>query len=104
MKGGKTTDALLYLNQVRQRAKLAALAGLSQADLRLALERERRVEFLYEGQRWFDLVRTGRAQTVLNAHFASQKLSFSVQDFELFFPIPQTEIDLNPALKQNIGY
>ncbi|AUD07591.1 RagB/SusD family nutrient uptake outer membrane protein [Spirosoma pollinicola] len=102
--GGKTTDALLYLNQVRQRAKLAALSGLSQADLRLALERERRVEFLYEGQRWFDLVRTGRAQTVLNAHYASQKLSFSVQDFELFFPIPQTEIDLNPALKQNIGY
>ena len=102
--GGKATDALPYLNQVRQRAKLAALSGLSQTDLRLALERERRVEFLYEGQRWFDLVRTGRAQTVLNAHYASQKLSFSVQDFELFFPIPQTEIDLNPALKQNSGY
>ena len=101
---GKTADALPYLNQVRQRAKLAALSGLSQADMRLALERERRVEFLYEGHRWFDLVRTGRAQTVLNAHYASQKLSFSVQDFELLFPIPQTEIDLNPALKQNTGY
>ncbi|QDK78293.1 RagB/SusD family nutrient uptake outer membrane protein [Spirosoma sp. KCTC 42546] len=101
---GKTTDALPYINQVRQRAKLPALADLSQADLRLAIERERRVELLYEGHRWFDLVRTGRAQTVLNAHYASQKLNFSVQDFELLFPIPQAEIDLNPKLKQNTGY
>ncbi|MVM41106.1 RagB/SusD family nutrient uptake outer membrane protein [Spirosoma sp. HMF3257] len=101
---GKTTDALPYINQVRQRAKLPALSALSQADLRLAIERERRVELLYEGHRWFDLVRTGRAQTVLNAHYASQKLNFSVQDFELLFPIPQAEIDLNPALKQNTGY
>lgn len=101
---GKATDALPYINQVRQRAKLPALTGLSQADLRLAIERERRVELLYEGHRWFDLVRTGRAQTVLNAHYASQKLNFSVQDFELLFPIPQAEIDLNPALKQNTGY
>ncbi|SFD30590.1 RagB/SusD family nutrient uptake outer membrane protein [Spirosoma endophyticum] len=101
---GKAADALPYINQVRQRAKLPALAGLAQADLRLALERERRVEFLYEGHRWFDLIRTGRAQTVLNAHYASQKLNFSVQDFELLFPIPQAEIDLNPKLKQNNGY
>lgn len=101
---GKTTEAFPSLNQVRQRSKLPALAGLSQADLRLALERERRVEFLYEGHRWFDLVRTGRAQTVLNAHYASQKLNFSLQDFELLFPIPQAEIDLNPTLKQNPGY
>jgi len=101
---GKTADALPYLNQIRQRAKLTALSGLSQADMRLAVERERRVEFLYEGHRWFDLVRTGRAQTVLNAHYASQKLNFSLQDFEQLFPIPQAEIDLNPALKQNPGY
>ncbi|GAB4025585.1 RagB/SusD family nutrient uptake outer membrane protein [Spirosoma koreense] len=101
---GKPADALPYINQVRQRAKLPALAGLSQAALRLALERERRVEFLYEGHRWFDLVRTGRAQTVLNAYYAAQKLNFSVQDFELLFPIPQAEIDLNPKLTQNTGY
>lgn len=100
----KMADALPHVNQVRQRAKLPALAGLSQADLRLALERERRVEFLYEGHRWFDLARTGRTQAVLNAHYVGQKLNFSVQDFELLFPIPQAEIDLNPALKQNPGY
>ncbi len=102
---GKPADALLYINQVRQRAKLANLTGLNQADLRLAIEKERRVEFLYEGHRWFDLVRTGRVQTVMNAHYANLKLSFKVDDFELLFPIPQNEVDLNPTLvKQNPGY
>ena len=101
---GQTTAALPYLNQVRSRAALPALTGLNQADLRLALERERRVEFLFEGHRWFDLVRTGRARTVLNAHYASQRLNFSVEEYELLFPIPLAEIELNPALVQNPGY
>ncbi|MFC5411132.1 RagB/SusD family nutrient uptake outer membrane protein [Larkinella bovis] len=102
---GKTADALPYINQVRKRANLPDLSGLTQAALRLAIEKERRVEFLFEGQRWFDLLRTGRAQAVLNAHYASLNLSFKVDDFELIFPIPQNEIDLNPAIvKQNPGY
>ncbi|MBD2757645.1 RagB/SusD family nutrient uptake outer membrane protein [Spirosoma validum] len=102
---GKAADALSYINQVRQRAKLANLTGLTQAALRLAIEKERRVELLYEGQRWFDLVRTGRVQAVMNAHYASLKLTFKVDDFELIFPIPQNEVDLNPTLvKQNPGY
>ncbi|WP_420148449.1 RagB/SusD family nutrient uptake outer membrane protein [Spirosoma sp.] len=101
----KPAEALPFINQVRQRAKLTDLTGLNQADLRLAIERERQVEFLYEGHRWFDLVRTGRVQTVMNAHYASLNLSFKVDDFELIFPIPQNEVDLNPtAVKQNPGY
>ncbi|MFD1143740.1 RagB/SusD family nutrient uptake outer membrane protein [Larkinella insperata] len=102
---GKTTEALPFINPIRKRAGLTDLTGLNQAALRLALEKERRVEFLHEGQRWFDLVRTGRAQPVLNAHFASQNLSFRLDDFELIFPIPQNEVDLNPTtIKQNPGY
>ncbi len=102
---GKPADAIPYINQVRTRAKLGNLTAQTQADVRLAIENERRVEFLYEGQRWFDLVRTGRAQTVMNAHYAGLKLSFKLDEFELIFPIPQNEVDLNPALvKQNPGY
>lgn len=102
---GNTAEALTHLNAVRARARLTPLNGLSPADLRLALERERRVELLYEGHRWFDLVRTGRARTVLNAHYASQRQTFSLEDFELLFPIPQAEIDLNPdKIRQNPGY
>lgn len=99
-----TASSLGYINMIRARAGLAALSSLDQAATRLALERERRVEFLYEGQRWFDLVRTGRARAVLNAHYASQNLNFSVEEYELILPIPQNEIDLNPSVKQNPNY
>lgn len=99
-----TALALENIRPVRARVGLPALAGLDQAATRLAIEKERRVEFLYEGHRWFDLVRTGRARTVLNAHYASQGLNFSVEDYELILPIPQNEIDLNPAVKQNPNY
>lgn len=101
---GKTTDALTNLNIVRTRAGLSSLSGLSKSDFTLALEKERRVEFLDEGQRWFDLIRTGRAKTVLNAYYASKGLSYTVDDRDLLMPIPQTEIDIDPRLTQNEGY
>jgi len=101
---GKTADAQSYINIVRQRAGLSDISGLSKGQVSLALERERRVEFLYEGHRWFDLVRTGRALAVLNAYFAASGLSYSVEDYETLMPIPQREIDINPALEQNPGY
>lgn len=101
---GKTTEAHTYLNLVRARAGVPIVSGLSKADFALALEKERRVEFVFEGMRWFDLVRTGRAQTVLNAYFTSKGLNFKVDAYELLMPIPQSEIDINPKLVQNTGY
>ncbi|OFX54135.1 MAG: hypothetical protein A2W86_05490 [Bacteroidetes bacterium GWD2_45_23] len=101
---GKTADAQSYINLVRARAGLTAISGLSKVQVVLALEKERRVEFLYEGHRWFDLVRTGRALSVLNAYFTASGLSYSVEDYETLMPIPQREIDINPALEQNPGY
>lgn len=100
----QASNAFQYINAVRTRAGLPDLPVLSQDDLRLAIEKERRVEFLDEGQRWFDLVRTGRAEAVMNAHYASLGFSFKVENFELIFPIPQNEVDLNSAVKQNTGY
>jgi len=101
---GKTTEALVYLNMIRNRAGLTSLVGLSKSDFSLAIEKERRVEFLYEGQRWFDLVRTGRAITVLNKYFTDNKLSFTVENYKLLMPIPQREMDIDPNLAQNPGY
>ena len=100
----QTSNAFQYINAVRTRAGLPNVSVLSQNDFRLAIEKERRVEFLDEGQRWFDLVRTGRAKTVMNSFYANYGLSFKLDDFELIFPIPQNEVDLNPAVKQNPGY
>jgi tetratricopeptide (TPR) repeat protein len=95
---GRTAEALPFLNQVRARAGLAPLEGLDQGQLRLALEQERRVELAFEGHRWFDLLRTGRAIEVMNSK------GFNITSRDLLYPIPQSQIDINPELKQNDGY
>ncbi len=100
----QTAAALPFINQVRKRAGLPALAGLTKAELTLALGRERRVEFLLEGHRWFDLLRTGRALEVMNAYFKKEGLKFTMAAHEVLMPIPLREIDINPNLGQNPGY
>lgn len=102
---GQTAQAIPFLNRVRQRAKVADRTGLDQAALRLAIEQERRVELAFEGHRWFDLVRTGRALPVLNAKAAAIGIKTPLTENNLIFPIPQSQIDINPSLiKQNPGY
>ena len=72
------------------------------------MEQERRLELSMEGHRWFDLVRTGRALAVMNAHFAANatfyRTTFSVRSNQLLFPVPLAEIQTNPKLVQNPGY
>ncbi|MDB5239989.1 MAG: RagB/SusD family nutrient uptake outer membrane protein, partial [Spirosoma sp.] len=80
---GQTTAALPFLNQVRKRAGLAESKAAAQADLRLALEQERRVELAFESQRWFDLVRTGRFVPVMTAK------GYAVKPYQVLYPIPQ---------------
>lgn len=96
---GQTAKALAAVNQVRARAGLAALSGLAQDGLRQAIWKERRVELALEyGDRYFDLVRTGRAATVLKAK------GFVAGKNELM-PIPLSQITLSGgALTQNPGY
>jgi hypothetical protein len=96
---GQTAKALAAVNRVRTRAGLAALSGLSQADLRQAIWKERRVELALEyGDRFFDLVRQGRAATVL----ASK--GFVANKNELM-PLPLSQITLSGGkLTQNPGY
>lgn len=96
---GQTATAIPFINQVRTRAGLAGKpATLTQSDARLAIENERRVELAFEGQRWFDLVRTGRYLPIMTSK------GFPVKDYHKVFPIPQRETDLNRSLGQNQGY
>lgn len=102
---GKPAEALPYLNQVRKRVGLADKAVTAQADMRLAIEQERRVELAFEGHRWFDLVRTGRALPVMQAKAATIGIKTALTENNLVFPIPQSQIDINPSrIKQNPGY
>ncbi|GAB3707759.1 RagB/SusD family nutrient uptake outer membrane protein [Spirosoma flavus] len=79
---GKTADAATYLNQVRTRAGLAATTAASQATMREAIFKERRVELAFENKRWFDLTRTGRVKEIIGAYGA--KVKANPQDY--YFP------------------
>ena len=101
--------ALQYINKIRKRARfdgtvyqnvLPDYVGLSKEDIRAAILKERRFEFVAEGQRWFDLVRTGTLQTLVPI----AKPGVVPQAKHYVFPIPQRERDLNENLSQNNGY
>ncbi len=96
IQGGVTSDseALFYFNLVRERAGLAPLLMIDKE----TVLHERRVEFAFENQRWFDLIRTGEAIEKLTFH------GKNIQQHNLLFPIPSTELETNPNLTQNPGY
>lgn len=98
---GQTAKALTAVNRVRARAGLAPLTITDQATLRQAIWKERRLELAMEnGDRFFDLVRQGRAGTVLRA----QGKQF-VDGKNEVFPIPQQQITITGGkLTQNPGY
>lgn len=91
---GNLTGSLADLNAVRDRAGVAPSTAATAADLLLAVENERRVEFALEPHRWFDLVRTGRAAAVLNVTDPNR----------LVLPIPVQQLLVDKALEQNPGY
>jgi len=95
---GGWPQAKVIVDQVRARVKLAATPAADQASMRLAIEKERRLELAFEGHRWFDLLRTNRAITVMNAQKDGKgvSLNYGVTADKLFFPIPQGELDTNP--------
>lgn len=90
-------EAVDQYNRVRERAGVDAhVLGVdvaTQAQVLEAIWRERQRELAFEGDRWPDLVRTGRAAAVLG-----------IPAFQTLYPIPQGEIDVAPNLTQNPGY
>jgi hypothetical protein len=98
---GDLSDAVGYLNQVRVRAAVDGyVLGtdlVGQQEVIDAIYLERRLELAFEGHRWFDLVRTGRAMSVLGG-------SGRLESHELLWPIPVGEMDTAPNLVQNPGY
>ena len=101
---GSTGEAIPHLNAVRNRAGLGNTSATSQAAVSDAIEMERRMEFIGEGHRWFDLKRTGRAVETMNAWFAANSINVTIDNNKLFLPIPQSQVDTDPAIVQNAGY
>jgi hypothetical protein len=104
-----SADAHKYINIIRKRARFDGAsyrnavpdyAGLSKDQFKTAVLKERRMEFVAEGQRWFDLARTGTLEQLV----PQAKPGVTPAPKHYLFPIPQTERDLNTNLGQNDGY
>jgi len=109
--GGTPTagPAAAALNLVRARAGIPTVSGLTASAFTDSLRVERRREFAFEGQRWFDLSRWGILDATMKAKTA---LMQSLQPGETtvhgvtsnLFPIPVGQINSNSLLTQNAGW
>lgn len=98
---GPSQEAIDLINQVRARAAVPAikLADFSSKEkLRDHLLKERGWEFFTEGKRREDQIRMG---TFISSAIARGK---SAKPFHVLYPLPQSELEANPNLKQNEGY
>lgn len=104
-----------YINQIRRRAygvakgdsskDVTLLESLDQDTFRHTIWDERRLELAFEGHRWFDLIRTGEYVEVMTKHAIEEDKKFTVHDWNNLYPVPQTQIDINPnLLPNNPGY
>lgn len=102
------TETYEYLNKVRRRAygfspdepaSCDIPAGLSKEEFIDTIIKERRLEFAFEGHRWFDLVRTKKLKEAMMEQ--NPEIGALVEEKHLLLPIPQLEIDVNEILEQN---
>jgi hypothetical protein len=106
---GPTADAYAQVNQIRARANLAPLSGLSQDQFRQAIWKERYHELAYEGKAYFDIQRTHQIYDVKNNTFGDATSTANEQAVTMktqyyLWPIPQREIATNSKLTQNTGW
>jgi hypothetical protein len=113
--GGPSADVLAKLNLVRTRAGLLPLTAaspqaVSKKTMRDEIDRQRRLELAFEGERWYDLLRYARhnqaepgAHSVTALDLIQQKLGRADVNY-LLFPLPQAEVNNNAQLQQNPGY
>lgn len=97
---GPTQEAIDLINQVRTRSGATPLdlAGFTTESLREAILQEREWELYFEGNAREDQIRHG---VMISRAQARGK---NAQEFHRLYPIPQVELDANPALEQNPGY
>ncbi|MBC9915325.1 RagB/SusD family nutrient uptake outer membrane protein [Chitinophaga varians] len=107
--GGPGAKAYDAVNQIRTRATLPALTGLTKDQFREAVWRERWYELCFENVTWFDMARLRKAFNLTTKGFdnyVGHKFSYGpvLTERELVFPIPSTELRNNPNLVPTKGY
>ncbi|MFT4154545.1 RagB/SusD family nutrient uptake outer membrane protein [Parafilimonas sp.] len=118
---GNTTEALEYVNLIRQRAGMPDITASGTTDLIEKIQQERRIELCFEGHRFFDLRRWGIADegagdalgiTITPTNSSDTAFTYEVSTIEertwassfYYYPIPRSEIQINPNIEQNPGY
>ena len=113
-KNENTDEAVRLINEIRSRAGMPGIEIASQSVLREKLRHERRVEFAFEGLRYYDIIRWRICDKVRNGNvYGFAKMTDSGKRENIFlekrvwkdhmylWPIPQDAIDLNNNLEQN---
>ena len=113
LNGKNDATSISLMNQIRERAGLSPWAedgssfGTNEAYLE-AIATERRKELCFEGHRRMDLLRRGfalRTETSIPATpLANAGVGVGAGDDLAIWPLPTTELDINPQLVQNPGY
>lgn len=103
--GGTQADVDAIVNSVRKRAGLTTtVSNVTKAQLMT----ERQKEFMAEGSRWHDLVRSGLVESIMSSFITAVDVQKQMQPFQtnyIIYPIPQSEIDVKNGLyTQNAGY
>lgn len=101
--------AVNEVNRIRTRAELPDLTNAqsnSQQVLRETILKERRLELFQEGQRWDDLARYNVLVSTMNTVVeidlrTGNQVNYNMTEAKKLLPIPQQELDRNPALVQN---
>ena len=107
---GQTVQAINLINTTtRARAFVGSTPkplspALTQVQLRDSILAERLFELTAEGKRRTDLIRIGAEQGGTNKYNLPWSYKALSPAYKILFPIPQTQIDVNPLLKQNPGY
>lgn len=108
---GQTAQALTTLNQLRDQRYTSYVGGETGTALRDAIRLERRLEFAFEYQRFFDIKRWGLpiqrgafGDLADGSGTPSENLTLPAGDIRFQLPLSTTSLDLNPNLVQNPGY
>ena len=106
--------ALVLLNAIRERAGIPVYDMSDVASkyaFRQAVRTERRLEFAFENQRFFDLLRWGTAVSTINEYLASEPFYAAydyvvnpIAEWQTKLPIPVSVLNINKSVAQNPGY
>jgi hypothetical protein len=103
---GPDAFAEQYVNEIRDRANLPPVSGLSMEEFEEEVWTQRYLELCYEGKTWFDMLRTRKVRNDMTKKFDDFVGHTTIwgktfTENQLLFPIPLREINNNPNLGQN---